>query len=269
MKQEVPRFGILTNPFMNIMGEIKEIHSLGFDYAEIGIEAPGGMPEILLENRGKILRILGKFKSPPIGHTSWMIDLGTHYDDIREAWIEEGKKSIMVARELGIGLINFHGHSNLAFFERHGLKKRTLDNYVKSLRKLVGYGRGLGVCVMLENMPDKSEISSFADYRYVTDRVRGLGVHLDVSHAYVSDGMKGVRGFISTFKKNILHVHFSDSMGFDDHLPIGKGNIDYEKVVKLLKKIGYDRTITFEIFTDDRKDAVRSRELVKRMWRAE
>ena len=72
---------------------------------------------------------------------------------------------------------------------------------------------------------------------------------------------------VKTFKKQIVHVHFSDSLGSDDHLPIGKGMIEYDKVVKLLKKISYDGAITFEVFVDDRKHVVSSREKVKKMWR--
>jgi len=267
MESSIPRFGVLTNPFMNILREMREIHKLGFDYVEIGIEAPGGMPEILTENRKKIISLLGKFDSPPIGHTSWIIDLGTPYDDIRRAWVEEGKKSIKVARELGIKILNFHGHSNLMFFEDPSLKRKILDNYIKSLKELVDYGKHLEVQVMLENMPDKWEISTFRDYKYVINRVKGLGVHLDVAHAFVNGGMKSIRGFIKTFGKNILHVHFSDSLGFDDHLPIGKGNIDYETVVKSLKKTGYKRNVTFEVFTDKRMDVVKSRERIKRLWK--
>lgn len=267
MKHPIPKFGVLTNPFMDILKEIKEIHRLGFDYPEIGIEAPGGMPEIIAENKEKILSLLKKFPSPAIGHTSWMIDLGTPYDDIRKAWVEEGKRDILAANELGIKLINFHGIYNLVFFEDHGMKRQLLDNYVTSLRELVKFAKGFGVDVMLENVPATSP--SLREYKYVIDNVKGLNVHFDVAHAFISGGMKSVRDFINTFKKEIVHVHFSDSLGCsDDHLPVGKGRIEYEKVVKLLKKIGYDKTITFEVFTDSRKDSVKSRDKVKKIWRS-
>lgn len=264
---EIPKFGILTNPFMDILKEIREIYRLKFDYVEIGIEPPGGIPEIIIENKKKILSLLGKFHSPPIGHTGWMVDLGTPYDEIRRAWIEEGKRYLMTAKELDIKLINFHGHSNLTFFDNHGMKKEILDNYVKSLRELVNYGKHLGIQIMLENMPDKWEISTFRDYKYVIDRVPSLAVHIDIAHAHINGGMKSVREFINTFKNQIVHIHFSDNLGLDDHLPIGKGNIEYEKVIKLLKKIDYNKTITLEVFTNNRTDVVKSREKIKRLWR--
>lgn len=266
METPIPKFGILTNPFMNMVSEIRDIHDREFDYVEIGIEAPGGMPEIIIENKKKILSLLKKFSSPPLGHTGWMVDLGTPYDDVRRAWIAEGKRYMDIAKELGISLINFHGSSYLTFFDSHGMKKEVLDNYVKSLRELIDYGKKLGMTVMLENMPNEKQISAINDYKYVIDRVKGLWVHLDIAHAHIDGGIKNVEKFVKTFDKKITHVHFSDNLGSDDHLPIGKGNIDYDKVVKLLKKTGYSKTITFEVFTENRHDAVKSREKIEKMW---
>lgn len=265
MEPLVPKFGVLTNPFMDIISEIKEIHSLGFDYVEVGIEMPGGMPEIIIDNKKKILALLKKFPSPSLAHTGWMVDLGTPYNDIRRAWIDEGKNDIVAANELGISLINFHGISNFTFLDDQGMKKRLVNNYVKSLRELVKFAKGLEIEVMLENIPTTSA-SAFSEYKHVIDNVKGLWVHLDVAHAYINDGMKKVNQFVKTFDKRIAHIHFSDSLGNDDHLPIGKGNIDYGKVVDILKKMDYSKTITFEVFTDNRQDAVKSRERIKKMW---
>jgi len=45
----------------------------------------------------------------------------------------------------------------------------------------------------------------------------------------------------------------SDHFGKEDqHLPIGAGIIDFSKVVKALKGIGYNDTITLEVFSRDR-----------------
>ncbi|MFZ0513465.1 MAG: TIM barrel protein, partial [Candidatus Nitrosopolaris sp.] len=53
-----------------------------------------------------------------------------------------------------------------------------------------------------------------------------------------------------TFGSKIIHIHWDDNHGRkDEHLPIGEGLIDHEKAVRALKDIGYDRTITLEVFT--------------------
>ena len=37
----MPHFGLLTNPSNELLSEIRNIHLLGFEYAEIAIEGPG------------------------------------------------------------------------------------------------------------------------------------------------------------------------------------------------------------------------------------
>ena len=45
----------------------------------------------------------------------------------------------------------------------------------------------------------------------------------------------------------------SDNFGKEDnHLPIGTGTIDFKKITRALKGIGYDGTVTFEVFSRDR-----------------
>ena len=52
-------------------------------------------------------------------------------------------------------------------------------------------------------------------------------------------------------------MHASDNFGKEDnHLPLGTGTIDLRKIVQALKRIGYDGTVTFEVFSRD-KDYLR------------
>lgn len=44
-------------------------------------------------------------------------------------------------------------------------------------------------------------------------------------------------------------LSFGDS---DRHLPLGAGTLDYEKFISELKRLGYDDTITLEVFSRDR-----------------
>jgi sugar phosphate isomerase/epimerase len=53
-------------------------------------------------------------------------------------------------------------------------------------------------------------------------------------------------------------------------MPLGMGNIDWEKAVSALKSIGYDETITLEVFVSDKSDSLQpleeSRRLVRDLW---
>jgi sugar phosphate isomerase/epimerase len=264
----VPKFGRLTNPKENILKEIDTTAKLGFDFVEIGIEGPGGDPDILIKNKGKILKALRDSGLFAIAHTSWWFDLGSTYPNVRRGWLEEGKRTISVAKALGIDLINFHAHSNALFVEIPSSKRLVLNNFVLSMKELVEYGKALGIKVMIENMPGKRSIHAIADIKYVTDRVKGLGFHLDVGHAFITEGVKNVTDYIRVFRPKLWHVHMHDNHGQgDEHLPLGCADIDYEKIVSALKKIGYDKTITLEVFTRDNDYAQYSMNKLKKLWK--
>jgi sugar phosphate isomerase/epimerase len=53
-----------------------------------------------------------------------------------------------------------------------------------------------------------------------------------------------------------------------DHLPIGEGLIDHQKAVNALKDMGYDKTITLEVFTNSSNDAKSSADKLRTIWSA-
>ena len=260
----MPSYGLLTNPSNEIISEITNIHDLNFEYVEIGIEGPEGNPDIINKKNDEILKLLERFKQMPIGHTAYWIDLASDYDVIRHAWINEAIREIRTARRLGIDLINFHANINGMFY---GEKRKTvLDNLIMSLREIVSHARELNVNVMLENTPLSNGIHNVDEFKYIINNVPGLFVHLDIPHAFTSGGMKSVIDYISTFRDKIIHIHWHDNHGQkDEHLPIGDGLIDHQKAVKALKDIGYDRTITLEVFTNS-SEAKSSANELRNMW---
>jgi sugar phosphate isomerase/epimerase len=260
----MPSYGLLTNPSTEILSEINKIYDLNFDYVEIGIEGPEGNPLIINKKKNEIANLLQKFKQKPIGHTAYWIDLCSDYGYVRDAWILEGTREIRTAKGIGIDLINFHANLNGMFY---GEKRRIpLDNLIKSLREIVSYAEKLKVKVMLENVPLSNGIHNVHEFKYIIDNVASLSVHLDIPHAFTSGGMNSVIDYINTFREKIIHVHWHDNHGKrDEHLPIGEGLIDHEKAVHALKDIGYDRTITLEVFTNS-NDAKSSANKLSSIW---
>lgn len=200
-----------------------------------------------------------------IGHTSWWIELGSDYNPVRHGWLDESKKIIRVANELGIKLLNFHSHSRGMYIKDK--KKQTLDNWIKSLKELVEYGNKYDIRIMFENAGERGEIVDINDFKYIVGRVSGLKVHLDVGHAFIHGGMKNVEEFIKIFKNKIEYIHIHDNHGQnDEHLPLGVASLEYEKVIELLKKIDYNKTITFEVFTRDRDYVKFCLNKMKNLW---
>jgi sugar phosphate isomerase/epimerase len=94
-------------------------------------------------------------------------------------------------------------------------------------------------------------------------------VHLDFGHTNI--GRDSAESFCKHLGHAIEHVHFSDNRSTEDHhMPLGVGNIDWKNVVSALKRIGYDGTITLEVFCDDSTVSFSyldiSRRLVLDLW---
>jgi sugar phosphate isomerase/epimerase len=260
----MPSYGLLTNPSNEIQSEIARIYELGFDYVEIAIEGPEGNPLLINKKKNEIVNLIKKFRQKPIAHTAYWIDLCSDYGYIRDAWILEATREIRTAKGIGIDLINFHANLNGMYY---GEKRRILlENMIKSLREIMKYAEKLDVQVMLENTPLSNAIHKVNEVKYVIDNVPSLLVHLDIPHAFTSGGMESVIEYISTFREKIIHIHWHDNHGIkDEHLPIGAGLIDHEKVVTALKEIHYDGTITLEVFTSS-NDAKTSADKLKTLW---
>jgi sugar phosphate isomerase/epimerase len=120
---------------------------------------------------------------------------------------------------------------------------------------------------MLENSASKRDISQFADFEEVVKSIPDLSIHVDIAHAYLHGGLAHIDQFLRGFRDRLAHVHVSDNHGKDDeHLPVGEGKINFERVVKTLKRIKYDGTITFEIFQRKKEGLPRSLVTFKRLW---
>jgi sugar phosphate isomerase/epimerase len=120
---------------------------------------------------------------------------------------------------------------------------------------------------MLKNVPFSNGIHNIDEFKYIIDNIATLFVHLDIPHAFTSGGMSSVIDYINTFRDKIIHIHWHDDHGKkDEHLPIGEGFIDHQIAVKALKDIGYNRTITLEVFTTNSNHAKSSASKLKAMW---
>jgi sugar phosphate isomerase/epimerase len=260
----MPSYGLLTNPSNEMISEIIKVYELNFEYVEIGIEGPEGNPDLINKNKHEMLKHLQRFKQKPIAHTAYWIDLASDYDIIRHAWINEAIREIRITRRLGIDLINFHANINGMF---HGENRKiVLDNLIKSLREIVNQANKSKITVMLENTPLSNGIHNVHEFKYIVDNVPNLFVHLDIPHAFTSGGMRSVIDYINTFRDKIIHIHWHDNHGQkDEHLPIGEGFIDHQKAVNALKNIGYNGTITLEVFTNS-NDAKSSANKLRNMW---
>ena len=267
-KQTIPKFGMLTDPVQQVPDEIIRFKKLGFDYAEIGIEEPSATPSILLRQRNRILELLSVNEMFAIGHTAYWVQFGSAHVKARRGWIEEAKSMIRIASQLRLTLLNFHFYGKLG---RVGDTQRSRDDFLDyfstAMIELCKYGKSRRIALMLENVPvGDYGTGGIGNYSHVMESVPHLNCHLDVAHAFIEGGTGRVEAYLKRFSSRLMHIHIHDNHGeLDEHLPLGSGIMDFKKVVRWLKTIGYNRTITFEVFTSY-KDAVKSREYFRSLW---
>ncbi|QJB58385.1 sugar phosphate isomerase/epimerase [Pseudodesulfovibrio sp. zrk46] len=109
----------------------------------------------------------------------------------------------------------------------------------------------------LENMPwaERSPFSKDPLDRLMGQcRDKNVGLTFDVCHMGVSG--RNVMDAIAKVPLDLLYnVHFSDAVGFTEHLTPGAGNLPLDDFLHHLGKIGYTRYITLELepsaFPDD------------------
>lgn len=77
---------------------------------------------------------------------------------------------------------------------------------------------------------------------------------LDFGHAHLNEG---VEKYLRTFADRIICTHIHDNMGqgVDQHLPVGKGSIDWRRACKVIKGIDYTGPLCFEVYSDEEKIA--------------
>jgi sugar phosphate isomerase/epimerase len=199
-------------------------------------------------------------------HLPSFLSIADLTEGIRRASVHEIMESLAVAAEFCPLKVVLHppyvtGLGALVFDQAKGYG-------MDSLNRIVEKAEALGLILCIENMFAKTQmLVEPEDFEEVFKLFPGLKFTLDTGHANIrSSGGKRIHEFVRRFSDRLDHIHVSDNLGKDDnHLPIGTGTVDFRGFTKSLKSIGYDGTVTFEIFSRDRNYLKISREIFASM----
>ncbi|MGD0028751.1 MAG: sugar phosphate isomerase/epimerase [Candidatus Bathyarchaeia archaeon] len=133
-------------------------------------------------------------------------------------------------------------------FDRNFVEK-LIELNVSSIRELAGEAVEHGVKIAVENGPlNDPTFLTVTDHLRIISEVRqdNVGVCIDVGHANVGMKLKPA-DVLRKFGSLTLALHLHDNNGVgDQHLPPGKGNIDWADVVKALREIRYEGCLNIE-----------------------
>lgn len=253
------KIGHMNSPFFPLPDEFAFAAREGFDFLELTIEPPCSALEDLKAE--EIRALSAKTGLPiPIVHNSWYLPYANPIPGIREACFPYLEGCLDLARECGARLLNLH--TNLSYSGK--LLDLVLNNHLVFLRSLVQAGRKRNIGIMLE--PVGNRYDTFENLTLIMEGVDGLGLHLDLGHAHITEPDSG-ENLIRRFAPRLRHVHLSDNWGEEDeHLALGQGSLPLEKILQVLRREGYDETFTLEVFCQDRAELLESRRLFLDLW---
>lgn len=251
------KIGFPNHPRKNILKEIEWIGKKRFDFVDLFLEEDSAVPEKI--NIKEVKKLLKKYNLNTVGHTAFYLPIGSPVKLFRESAVKEAERYFKIFKKLGVRYITIHANWPPSMFsEKEGIKLQ-----VETLKKLVGVARRYKLKIMYE--PLDGERDALKNVSFIMKKVNRLYFHLDIGHANLF-GRNPV-SFIKKFHKKLRHIHLHDNKGKEDeHKAIGKGNINFKRIVKELKKYKYDGTITLEIFEKNKKLTVQSQKKLKKLW---
>jgi sugar phosphate isomerase/epimerase len=159
--------------------------------------------------------------------------------------------------------MNLHPDRNAPLHDR----KFIIEQNIKSLQELLPLARACGTGLMIENLP--GHFNTARQVGELLDPIPELGLHLDIGHANLLAELNSTDELLAAYGKRLRHVHLHDNKGgaSDLHLPLGTGTLETDHYIRSLQAVGYDETITLEVFSPDRHYLAYSVEVLRRLWK--
>lgn len=244
-----------VNDFRNdLCDEIRLIHSEGFDFVDLTLE-PLFSRDVDVNS---VKKDLEETAIEIIGHTSPFLPVIFPLKKIREASIEEFIKYIDFFHDLEVTLMNVHPSLNGTLMDAESVFRYNKE-FITNINNIC---RDKGITLMVESV--LKPFNTPESFERLLEGLDDVMVHLDVGHCNINTDRNLTEDFFRTFGERIVHVHFSDNTGDrDNHLPLGCGNIDWVEAVSILRKYGYESTVTLEVFSQSRDYLLQSKKFLE------
>ena len=162
-------------------------------------------------------------------------------ETLRLASLKVLEDNIRAATKLGIEVITIHpGLSSMAV---SGTESMALARVKVSMRELDRYADEYGVILAIENMPNLPMfLGRTAEQLHNIVDGTDLSICYDIGHAYTMSQNEDMERLLGD---RVVNVHIHDNNGQkDEHLTIGDGSIDFDRVLHSLS--GYSRNLIIE-----------------------
>lgn len=258
------RYGAMNFPAMPLIPEIEAIARQGFDYLELAMDPPMAHHPQLMASLKTIRAILAENRLGLVCHLPTFVSTADLAESIRQASILEMHRSLETAAALEAEKVVIHPSMTVGM----GIfvLDRVRELMLGFLSEIVEAASRLSLSLCLENMFPHNRLGvTPEEMERFLSRFPTLKMTLDTGHAHIgdTDGTR-LKAFVRKIGPRIGHLHVSDNQGnMDSHLAVGQGSINFHTLIKDLKSIGYDDTLTLEVFGENPQARVESREKIK------
>ena len=254
------QIGAMNHPGRPLDGELRWMSELRLDFVDLTVEPPC-TPSWNI-NPQEIRDSLASHGFGVVGHTAYYLPIGSSFETLRTAAIDELKRCVDLFATIGAKWMNVHPDAHAPFFDEGAIVRRNLE----SLGALVEHARNTGVRIMVENVPGK--FNSADQLAALLEPLPELGLHLDIGHCNLGVEVNTTEAILERYAKRLAHVHLHDNRGghADLHLALGMGSMDVPRYVRALRESGYDATITLEVFSPDPHYLEHSRDRLRAWW---
>lgn len=217
--------------------DVKRLHNLGLQFAEISITNPRRFSDLLKvykdlkDKLGMYYLCHGPREGDP-----------NDTKGLEKGYLPKVLEILPLMARLEMSLLTVH-----LWFDPRFVKEEVITFKIDLLKRLIDKAANLEIAICLENLSETaSHLSTpFKDLPL-------LYLTLDLGHAQLLTEVNTSYEFIEQYPDRIKHVHLHDNRGghssLDDlHLLPGEGIVDFEKIFKKLKEMDYQRTITLEL----------------------
>lgn len=119
-------------------------------------------------------------------------------------------------------------------FEREGKRPKHFDSLLFSLDKLIGAAEAHNILLGLENRYFYFELPGPDEFDVLFKEFDGAPLRYwhDVGHAQVNEALSLVsqEALLKRYADHLIGVHYHDAKGHRDHLPPGKGSVDFAAI---------------------------------------
>lgn len=218
-------------------GHVQRLYELGLQFAEITITDPGDFSHLSDVYKGlkDKLGIYYVCHGPREGDPN-------NKETLEKDYLPKVLEILPLMKKLDMSLLTLH-----FWFDARFVKPDVIIFKVELLDRIIAKASDKGIIICIENL---SESAAHMDLPF--KELPLLNLTLDLGHAQLLTKENRSYEFIENYPQRIKHIHLHDNRGGDSyrddlHLPPGKGTIDFKRIFKELRRIGYDGTVTLEL----------------------